>query len=819
MATFIPNVTDVFPEPALFTPDFSFMDKMLQRRQSMYDQGWSQINASYNFVNRELTNPQNLKERDVFLKQAKNNLKSLSGMDLSQHQNVMSARGVFEPWANNTKALGDASLTSHWKQQEAIGEGYRLEDGGKFFNQYNVDYVKKQRAAFAGDAADSWEDYWKGKRSYTPYHDYHKHVEELMKDFKPSTTEIDRVSGLYKYTTKNADWTQAEIRKYLDANLSDQDKQQMKIEADVIYNNSPQQMGSIYTNMAKNEISQYDAGITWANSKLKSLTKPEDIKEVKEYIGSLEDKKKALNSNLEAIGKGDFTYVKKKGEELAMNIFYNQFMNKVSNGFSHADHSFKIDADEVALAIYKENAQDQRQLRGFAHDEKMARLKGEIAPPPQLTTVQTNDTKEVSLASIQQKVDVLDSQSAQLNDVNKGMVATWMQTLPENKGKTITVNDVTEADKLKFLQTGNGGAELPSNHMFRKNLSAMAQNDRLKNIEAGKLNYVKSQIEKGYTDDQKKELEAAKAEIVKLGSVKLDDGSIISATQILDVMQRDPKSVTYSQDSEGMSGWTLKIGNKTYQTYSDISGSSHNDQLAGLLRKVDDTKKGLKAFDTYDADVKNYFDKYGKDLVNTANVMSFAKGSYEAKTMEAEMYNIFPETQYGIQSAGIGTDDNNQGSGYFYITGKGDFNPSKDDVTSYLNQRGYKDVVAHEQTGGPTLYQIKNYRSPVTTQYSQFNAEERAVIQDLSTGIYAGDGGKYVTSPYNSYSQRQLQVMKDHNLYYLLVQGLDGGNTMDMFATPFSDPSQAIMKGQQLTATIGSVPEALFQEYRRLKTQ
>jgi hypothetical protein len=414
----------------------------------------------------------------------------------------------------------------------------------------------------------------------------------------------------------------------------------------------------------------------------------------------------------------------------------------------------------------------------------------------------------------------LDAQSTQVNDVNKGMVATWMQNLPENKGKTITVKDVTEADKLKFLQTGNNGAPLPSNHMFRKNLSVMAQNDRLKNIESGKLNYIRNEIEQGYTPEQKKELEAAKAQITKLGSVKLEDGTVISSAQILDAMQRDPNNVKYSQDTwgTGLSGWTLKIGSKTYTTYSDVGGS-YNEQLQDLLFKVNQTKMSLKSLNKYDADVKNYFDKNGKDLVNTANVMSFAKGSYEAKTMEAEMYNIFPETQYGIQSAGIGTDDNNQGSGYFYITGKGDLEPTKEDITSYLSQRGYKDVVAHEQTGGPTLYQIKNYKSPITTQYSQFNAEERAVIQDLSTSIYAGAGGRYVTAPYNSYSQRQLQVMKDHNLYYLLVQGLDGGNTMDMYRTPFSDPAQAIMKGQQLTATIGRVPEALFQEYLRVTNQ
>jgi hypothetical protein len=296
MATFIPNVTDIFPEPALFTPDFSFMDKMLERRQNMYNQGWSQLNSAYNIVNRELTNPQNVKEKEIFLKQAKNNLKNLAGVDLSQQQNVLAARSVFEPWANNQKALGDASLTSHWKQQESLGESYRLQDGGKYFNDFNLNYIRKQRNAFSKDTAESWEDYWSNKRSYTPYYDYHKEVQELMKDFKPSSYKIDKVSGLYKITDENASWTQAEIRKYLESNLSDKAKQQMKIEADVTYNNNPMQMGSVYTSMAKNEMEQYDNAITLANSKMKGLTKPEDIKEAKEYISNLEDRKKALNT-------------------------------------------------------------------------------------------------------------------------------------------------------------------------------------------------------------------------------------------------------------------------------------------------------------------------------------------------------------------------------------------------------------------------------------------------------------------------------------------------------------------------------------------
>ena len=78
MATYLPNVTDVIPEPALFTPNFSFLDTMLRRRQGLYEQGFAQVNSAYNFVNRIVTNPYSAQTRDRFLKQAHENLKNLS---------------------------------------------------------------------------------------------------------------------------------------------------------------------------------------------------------------------------------------------------------------------------------------------------------------------------------------------------------------------------------------------------------------------------------------------------------------------------------------------------------------------------------------------------------------------------------------------------------------------------------------------------------------------------------------------------------------------------------------------------------------------
>jgi len=230
MATYIPGVSDVFPEPSLFTPDFSFIDKMLQRRQGLYEQGFAQVNSKYKFIDREVTNPANQQVKDRFVKDVKNNLRNLSAMDLSQQENVNAAMGVFAPFVKNSNVLGDQALTEHWKQQVDLGNGFRLRDGGKEFSEDNVNYVRMQQAQFAQDDPNSWNTYYQNRKSYTPYYNYNDEVKEAMKNFKPSSFETFKINGLDVVTEKDASAKEADIRRYLEGVLSQKAKNQMKIE-------------------------------------------------------------------------------------------------------------------------------------------------------------------------------------------------------------------------------------------------------------------------------------------------------------------------------------------------------------------------------------------------------------------------------------------------------------------------------------------------------------------------------------------------------------------------------------------------------------
>jgi hypothetical protein len=815
MASFIPNVTDVFPEPSLFTPDFSYMDHMLRRRQAQYDQGFAQVSSKYDFVNRALTNPANEKSRDVFLKQAKDNLKNLSGMDLSEAQNVESAKSVFEPWVNNTNALWDATLTDHWNKQEQMADGFRHQDGGKYFNQANLDYVKKQKMAFANDDANNWKEYYQNKRSYTEYYDYHKEMQDLMKEFKPSTYKIDKINGLYKITDENASWTDAEIRKYLDANLSDKAKQQMRIEGDVKYNNDPKALGQIYMAQAQDKVSKYDAGIAFADKRLSSETDKDKIADLKQYKQTMQDRKTALNNTIQTIKAGDYTLIKKRGEEIAADLYTTETMGKITHGFSHDDITHKLTGDDVGLAIYSQNRQDARQERAFEQQKELARLKGEIAGPPQLTTLQTEDEETRTPEAMQQEANKYQEENASLDDVNRGMVLTWMQQ-KDPANKNLTIDKVTTDNMKDYMKHGFNGEALPAGHIFNINNTKIKDNTNASNIVLNKLNTIRGRVLDSYSDADKKEIKAIDDKVASLGTIILDDGSKITAKDLYKGMTNG--SIKVEGGGWGL-GATYDININGKKVTASRGGSA--DRNTDLVQAIN-TIKGVQKNPVYqklNKDVTTYFDNHSKTMVNTADVMAFGEKSAERTALENEMSSIFPKATFDVQSAGIGSGVDNQGTAYFYITGKGENAPGKENVMANLLGRGYKDVVAHEikGSGGVVMYEIKNYNSPVTQAYRQFNQSESLVVHDIMQNVSEGDLGRYESSGYFSKSNRQLKIVHDHGMYYIEVAGLNGGDDMARYDQPFTSPADAAMMGQQLTETLGGVAEARLKNYWHLK--
>lgn len=437
MATFIPNVTDAFPEPSLYRPEFGFLDTMLRRRQSMYEQGFSEIAGKYKQITRSVTNPINGQTRDKFVKEAMTNLKDLSAMDLSQQQNVQSASSVFQPFYKNTDVLGDMALTSHWDQQESIGDSFRLKDGGKEYSQDNIDYIRQQRKQFEGADPSSWRDVYSQRRSYTPYWDWNKEVFEKVKEFKPSRTKIEKLNGMYTVTTEDKSYTKEELSKYLDSVLSDKAKQQMKIEASVRYGNDPKALAGLYANEVQDAIPILAQKIEETKDRIKREKNPENIKALQQDQAYYEERQSKLENNLKSVASGDMSFLTGNMEGLAYDMYYNQNIRKLANGLSHKDIEQSIGYDQVAMMYAK-----------FDHDFAVERYKKSLADKEdkkdsEPIQVRTDGVKaKTDLATLTSQVKAAESNRGKEYNTLRNVVATAV-------GKSYS--DVTVADVSTYV--------------------------------------------------------------------------------------------------------------------------------------------------------------------------------------------------------------------------------------------------------------------------------------------------------------------------------------------------------------------------------
>lgn len=375
MASFLPNITDVFPEPALYRPDFSYIDTMLKRRQAMYDQGFQEIAGRYKYISRPVTNPLNANIRDKFISQAIDNLKNLSAMDLSQQQNVATASAVFDPFVKNRDVLGDMALTTHWDQQESIAESYRLRDGGKEFSQDNINYVRKQRQSFANDDPSSWNQYYSNRKSYTPYYNYREEVMKAMEKFQPSFNKSAVPDGNgYLITTENSSITKAEVTAYLSAVLSDKAKQQMHIEGSVRFGDNIDYVKG-YNKKLEAQEKLYDNAVKAIEGKRLVEKNPERKEEYtklldqyKERLAEVQNEKNIFNEP---------GYIEKNLESLASKLYTAETLENIYSGFTRTKISTEVSADNTYLDKMKEaglNRRHRESMNSEAANRKNDRL-------------------------------------------------------------------------------------------------------------------------------------------------------------------------------------------------------------------------------------------------------------------------------------------------------------------------------------------------------------------------------------------------------------------------------------------------------------
>lgn len=138
MAQYVPYIPEVLPETPLFKPDFNFFDRMMQRKQSMFEQGLSKARSAYTSVlNAPLSVKENIPLRDQFVKDAKENLKTLASADLSLPQNVAAAENIFAPFWQDKYILKDMELTKSYQNGFEMLDAWKNSPDPKVREQYS----------------------------------------------------------------------------------------------------------------------------------------------------------------------------------------------------------------------------------------------------------------------------------------------------------------------------------------------------------------------------------------------------------------------------------------------------------------------------------------------------------------------------------------------------------------------------------------------------------------------------------------------------------------------------------------------------------
>lgn len=126
MATYIQGIPQYIPQFQPYQPDYNFLGNILQTKQSQYDQSYKQLSKTYGtLLSSPMLREDNIMKRNEFFKMIDNDIKRISGLDLSLQQNVDSANKVFDSFFQNKDLVHDMTYTKEYQKQLQLADNYK----------------------------------------------------------------------------------------------------------------------------------------------------------------------------------------------------------------------------------------------------------------------------------------------------------------------------------------------------------------------------------------------------------------------------------------------------------------------------------------------------------------------------------------------------------------------------------------------------------------------------------------------------------------------------------------------------------------------
>jgi hypothetical protein len=205
MATYIQGLTDYIPQIQTFRPDLNYYSNVLQTKQSQYDSNYKQLSGLYGtLLNSPLTRDENIERRNTFFNTIEQDVKKISGLDLSREENIGVASKIFDPILKDQYIAKDMAWTKNFQGQVPRAENLRTcTDPDKCGGQYwdtGMKALQYQQEEFKLAGAD--ESLQMSNPRYTAFQNLSKEAIKAAKDSGFNIT-IDHKEGGYIVTDTN----------------------------------------------------------------------------------------------------------------------------------------------------------------------------------------------------------------------------------------------------------------------------------------------------------------------------------------------------------------------------------------------------------------------------------------------------------------------------------------------------------------------------------------------------------------------------------------------------------------------------------------
>lgn len=483
MATFTPNVTDVFAGVSDFDPDFNRIERMLKIRENNYQQGAKKVKGLYDSVfNSQMFRDQNLKTRDAYLKTISETLNSLSATDLSLPQNQQTATELFNPVLTDQNLTKDISYTRGYYDELSKSDKLKSSSDlatrkrhwviGDKAMQYQAEEFKNADAKTALSMANP---------KYVEQVDVVSLSEKLYKDSGISVKE-DSINGGYIFTKKNGDAvfpitksfvetifsqdsgisnmlrTKAYVQRkdFINQNATKfggQDKAERFYLENIIKEGSKISQEQLTVN--KKDVKKLQDKIESWNKKITTDGIEPGSEEHKQYLQDLEslnmaeqglEYKKNQISTPDAIDFNNIDEVRQQADNFVTFGNYITLTNQVARLLAYKDAEFTVKVNSMALAqltadLSLRNSMTMEKIR---YDHDLIKLQKEIdAGKYKKGTVAETSTPEEVAAMAEQTMAPLNTPTPTptTETIVPGTISTEEEGLPGETQTTITTTE------------------------------------------------------------------------------------------------------------------------------------------------------------------------------------------------------------------------------------------------------------------------------------------------------------------------------------------------------------------------------------------